>query len=225
MKHAGSRLHQAYERLLEAYGPQSWWPGQSPFEIVVGAVLTQNTAWKNVEQAIENLRDNGLLEPQALFALALDELAEVIRPSGYYRVKARRLMNLVRVIVERHDGSLDAMLAQPQDQLREELLCINGVGPETADSILLYAAERPSFVVDAYTARVLKRHGWIEPEADYYAIKEHFEQALPSDAALYNEYHALIVRVGKNHCRKSPRCEGCPLETMLPPAGPCDDLL
>jgi endonuclease-3 related protein len=186
----------------------------------VGAVLTQNTAWKNVELAIENLREAGLLEPRKLLDAGAEELAELIRPSGYYRLKAQRLRNLVRLIVERYDGSLEAMFARPLDELREELLGVNGIGPETADSILLYAGNRPTFVVDAYTARVLKRHGWIEAEADYYAIKEHFEQNLEADAALFNEYHALIVRLGKDYCRKQPRCEGCPLEPMLPAGGP-----
>jgi endonuclease-3 related protein len=213
-------LAEAYDRLLAAFGPQHWWPGQTRFEIVVGAVLTQNTAWKNVELAIENLREAGLLEPRKLLDAGAEELAELIRPSGYYRLKAQRLRNLVRLIVERYDGSLEAMFARPLDELREELLGVNGIGPETADSILLYAGNRPTFVVDAYTARVLKRHGWIEAEADYYAIKEHFEQNLEADAALFNEYHALIVRLGKDYCRKQPRCEGCPLEPMLPAGGP-----
>ncbi|MEQ8786666.1 MAG: endonuclease III domain-containing protein [Pirellulaceae bacterium] len=220
--HSGSVLHDAYQRLLAAYGPQHWWPGDSPFEIVVGAVLTQNTAWKNVELAIENLRENALLEPRAMFALDVGELAELIRPSGYYRLKAQRLRNLLRVIVEDFDGSLEEMLAQPLDELREQLLRVNGIGPETADSILLYAAAKPTFVVDAYSARVLKRHGWIEPEADYYAIKECFEQQVPADVGLYNEYHALIVRVGKAHCGKKPNCEACPLHALLPESGPCD---
>lgn len=189
---------------------------------MVGAVLTQNTAWTNVEKAIDNLRDAGALEPRALLALDAEQLPELIRPSGYYRLKARRLRNLVRLIVEHFDGSLDALFAQPLDVLREQLLTINGIGPETADSIVLYAADRPTFVIDAYTARVLKRHGWIEPEADYYALKQCFEEALPADAVLFNEYHALLVKVGKSHCRKQPKCEGCPLESLLPASGPLE---
>jgi endonuclease-3 related protein len=209
-------LQEAYDRLFAAFGPQRWWPGESPFEVIVGAVLTQNTAWKNVEQALENLREAGLLEPRAMLSAGSEELAELIRPSGYYRLKARRLLNLVRMIVERYDGSLATMFAQPLDELRRQLLEVNGIGPETADSILLYAGNLPTFVVDAYTARVLKRHGWIDPEADYYAIQEHFLHGLPTDAALFNEYHALLVRVGKDYCRKQPRCEDCPLAPLLP---------
>lgn len=187
---------------------------------MVGAVLTQNTSWKNVSRAIENLRAADVLDPHRLYALDVHELAELIRPAGYYRLKARRLRNLLELIVERYDGSLEAMFARDLDSLREELLSVNGVGPETADSILLYAAEKPTFVVDAYTHRVLTRHGWIEPEADYHRIKDFFEEQVPADVALYNEFHALLVRVGNQHCRRRPKCEGCPLESLLPECGP-----
>jgi endonuclease-3 related protein len=211
-----------YEHLFAAYGPQHWWPGETPLEVLVGAVLTQNTAWKNVELAIANLREVGVLSPSALYALSPEELAELIRPAGYYRVKAARLRNLLRLVVEKYDGSLDAMFATGLEALREELLGVNGIGPETADAILLYAGNLPTFVIDAYTARVLKRHGWIEPEADYYAMKEHFESSLPRDVQLFNEYHALIVQVGKNHCGRTPKCAGCPLESLLPESGICE---
>jgi endonuclease III related protein len=210
-------LREVYERLLRAFGPQKWWPGDSPFEIIVGAVLVQNTAWRNVERAIENLRDAGLMQPQALYTLPEKELAELIRPAGYYQVKARRLRNLLRLVVERYDGSLDAMFRTDLETLREELLSVSGIGPETADAILLYAAEKPTFVVDTYTHRVLARHGWIGYDAGYHDIKDHFESSLPADAALYNEYHALMVRLGKDYCRKSgPMCEACPLVDLLP---------
>ncbi len=208
-----------YDRLFAAYGPQHWWPGETPLEVLVGAVLTQNTSWKNVERAIANLRDAGALSPAALFALSAEELAELIRPAGYFRVKAARLRNLLQLVVEKYDGSLDAMFTVGLETLREELLSVSGVGPETADAILLYAAKLPTFVIDAYTARVLKRHGWIEPEADYYAMKDHFESSLPHDEQLFNEYHALLVQVGKHHCSRTPQCSGCPLESLLPEGG------
>lgn len=213
-------LNLAFDRLLAHFGPQSWWPGGSRFEIIVGAVLVQNTSWKNVERAIANLRDAGVLAPTALAKLATEELEELIRPAGYYRVKTRRLRNLVAWLLERFGGSLDRMFATPLDQLRQQLLAVSGIGPETADSILLYAGDLPTFVVDAYTHRVLARHGWIDPEADYYQIKELCEENLPADARLFNEYHALLVQVGKEFCRKTPCCEGCPLENLLPDGGP-----
>jgi endonuclease III related protein len=213
-------LRDVYERLLSAFGPQKWWPGESPFEIVVGAVLVQNTAWRNVERAIQNLRDAGVMQPRALYALPEAELAELIRPAGYFQVKARRLRNLLRLIVEQYDGSLEAMFSTDLASLREELLSVNGIGPETADAILLYAAEKPTFVVDTYTHRVLARHGWIDYEAGYHDIKDHFESSLPADAALFNEYHALLVRLGKEYCRKTgPKCEACPLVVLLPASG------
>ncbi len=209
-------LDEVYQRLYEAYGPQEWWPGQSSFEVVVGAMLVQNTAWRNVEKAIQNLRDADLLEPVALYEVPPDELQELIRPAGYFRVKVQRLRNVLHYIIERHKGSLDSMFAMEVESLRGELLAINGIGPETADSIILYGAEKPIFVVDAYTNRVFKRHGWIEYESDYHAVQDHFHAGLERDVALYNEYHALIVRVGHLHCRKKPKCDECPLFDLLP---------
>jgi len=215
-------LKEMFDRLYAAYGPRHWWPGESPFEVLIGAVLVQNTSWQNAEKAIDRLRRDDLLEPHALHAVPLEELEELIRPAGYYRIKARRLRSLLHFLVERYDGSLEAMFQTGLADLREELLKIKGVGPETADSILLYAGGLPVFVVDAYTHRVLARHGWIGFDADYYQIQDHFFSGLPQDAALYNEYHALLVEVGKQHCRKQPRCEGCPLAAMLPPGGPLE---
>ncbi len=212
-------LLEVYRRLFEAYGPQRWWPGETPLEVVVGAVLVQNTAWRNVERAIEHLREAGALSIDRLHALAPEELAELIRPAGYYRVKAKRLRNLLRLIVERFDGSLETMFEAPPDALREELLGVNGIGPETADGILLYAGGVPVFVVDAYALRVAARHGWIDFDTDYHALQDFFTGGLPADAALFNEYHALLVRVGKAHCGKTPRCEGCPLAELLPEGG------
>lgn len=214
-------LHEAYERLFSAYGPQSWWPAESPFEVIIGAVLTQNTSWNNVEKAIANLRSNDLLDPLALYRIPVAELEELIRPAGYFRLKAQRLHNLLQWLIDRYDGSLDAMFSTNLGELREQLLAVSGIGPETADSILLYAGNLPTFVVDTYTYRVCSRHGWIDFQSDYHEIKEHFESVLAQDARLYNEYHALLVRVGKEHCRKQrPICEGCPLQPLLPEGGP-----
>mgnify|MGYP001308225243 CR=1 FL=1 len=215
-----SNLLQIFERLHTAFGPQQWWPGESPLEVMVGAVLMQNTAWTNVERAIENLRDAGLVSPEALYALSEKELSELIRPAGYYHVKARRLRTLLRLVIEEYDGSLDAMFATDLATLREQLLGVSGIGPETADAILLYADNKPTFVVDTYTHRILARHGWIGYDADYHEIKDHFEISLPPDERLYNEYHALLVRLGKEFCRKtSPKCEACPLADLLPASG------
>ena len=162
-----AKLTLVYDRLLAAFGPQHWWPGESPFEVMVGAVLVQNTSWRNVERAIANLRDADLMEPRTLYSLAESELAELIRPAGYFQVKARRLHNLLRLVVDEYDGSLEAMFRTDLATLRAELLGTSGIGPETADAILLYAAGRPTFVVDTYTHRILARHGWIGYDADY----------------------------------------------------------
>jgi endonuclease-3 related protein len=215
-----TKLLEAYERLLAALGPQHWWPGDSPFEIMVGAVLVQNTAWRNVERAVANLRDAGVMEPRAMYALSPDELSELIRPAGYFQVKCRRLRNLLRFVIERYDGSLEARFGTDLATLREQLLAIHGIGPETADAILLYAAGKPTFVVDTYAHRVLARHGWIDYGAGYHDIKDYCESHLPADARLYNEYHALLVRVGKDYCRRSvAKCAACPLADLLPDSG------
>jgi endonuclease-3 related protein len=210
----------AYHRLLDHFGPQHWWPGDSPFEIMVGAVLVQNTSWKNVEKAIGNLKQADVLSPRALHELAFEELEELIRPAGTFRVKARRLKNLLDRLFDEFDGSLEALFALDADSLRERLLSIHGIGPETADSILLYAAGKPVFVVDAYTKRVLARHAWIEMEAGYDRLTERFEEDMEPEARTCNEYHALLVRLGKEYCRKVPQCRGCPLEPLLPEGGP-----
>lgn len=207
-----ARLRAFYDALLAAYGPQHWWPGETPLEVIVGAVLTQNTAWTNVERAIANLKAADALDWHRLHRMSHAQLAELIRPAGYFNIKAKRLKNLVKWIVDRFDGDLDAMFALPTSTLREELLSINGIGRETADSILLYAGRHTTFVVDAYTARILKRHGLIDDEADYEIIKDVFESHLPADEPLFNEYHALLVQVGKRCCRpRDPRCDECPL--------------
>ncbi|MHC4180414.1 MAG: endonuclease III domain-containing protein [Planctomycetota bacterium] len=216
-------LKKVYQRLFDALGPQHWWPGDSPFEVMVGAVLVQNTNWQNVKKAIDNLQQADLLDPHALYEVPTDELEELIRPSGYFRIKARRLHNLLEFFVGRYDGSIEAMFGTDLASLREELLGVGGIGPETADSILLYAGGLAVFVIDTYTHRVLARHGWIGFDADYHAIQDYFQGSLPEDPALYNEYHALLVRLGKDYCRKSsPRCEQCPLAELLPDGGPLE---
>jgi endonuclease-3 related protein len=210
-------LMDVFGRLLMRFGPQHWWPGDSPLEVMVGAVLTQNTAWPNVEKAIRGLKEKGDLSLGCLLRIPEETLAELIRPCGYFRIKARRLRNLLTLAAQRGKGDLEAFLSLPTGELREALLSVSGIGPETADSILLYAAGRPVFVVDAYTRRVLSRHGWIPPEAKYDEVQALFMERLPRDSFLYNEYHALFVALGKRHCRPTPRCYGCPLEDLLPP--------
>lgn len=214
-------LKEVYRRLFEAFGPQHWWPGDTAFEMIVGAILTQNTSWANVERAIHNLREADLLDPRALYEVPVEELEDLIQPAGYFRIKARRLRSLIEFLVDRYDGSLDAMFQTPLPELREALLGVHGVGPETADSILLYAGHLPSFVVDTYTHRIFSRHGWIDFEADYHQIKDYIEGELPQDVPLYNEFHALLVRLGKDYCHKSkPKCSECPLRKFLPKGGP-----
>lgn len=210
---------EVYRTLLNALGPQQWWPAESPFEVMVGAMLVQNTAWKNVEYAIRNLRDAGLLDPHRLSAVAEPELAELIRPAGYYRLKAKRLRHLVEYFVTRFDGSIDAMRAVPTDVLREELLAVHGIGPETADSILNYALDKSALVVDAYTHRIWTRHGWIDPDSDYHALQAEVARGVPDDPQTYNEMHALLVNVGHHWCKRTPKCEGCPLQQLLPASG------
>lgn len=203
-----------YDRLFRRYGPQGWWPARTRTEVVVGAILTQNTAWSNVERAIDNLRQARVLTWRALRDLPERELTELIRPSGTYEVKAKRLGSFVRYLWENHNGSLRSLLIGELKTARRRLLSIHGIGPETADAILLYAGNRPTFVVDAYTRRILRRHHLCHEKADYETVRRLFHAALPADPRLFNEYHALLVAVGKNHCRKSARCEGCPLEEM-----------
>jgi endonuclease-3 related protein len=211
--------HQIYRRLLEALGPQHWWPGDSPWEVMIGAVLVQNTSWKNVERAIENLREANLIEPHRLLAVSPEELAELIRPAGYYRLKTKRLRSLLEFVVDEYGGSLDALRSADMHQLREALLGVHGIGPETADSILLYALEQPALVVDTYTHRVFARHGWIDYDADYHRLQEHLTSELPVDVALYNELHALLVNMGHHFCRRRPKCDKCPLVELLPEGG------
>ncbi len=200
-----------YETLYKALGPQHWWPGETPEEVIVGAILTQNTAWVNVERAIDNLKRAKCLTLRALHDIDEGKLAKLIRPSGYFRLKAKRLKAAVRWIAENYDGDLGAMFAQDPARLREELLGVYGLGPETVDSILLYAGGVTTFVVDTYTTRILRRHFLLDDAASYDETKELFEANLPAEAALFNEYHALLVAVGKDYCKPKARCDSCPL--------------
>ncbi len=218
-----SDLARYYDILLEHFGPSNWWPAQSPFEVVLGVVLTQNTSWNNVEKALENLRNCGPLTPGFIWGMSTAALEAAIRPSGFYTQKSKRLRNVLAYLAEKagqdappDDPSLAWLRNGDLPALREELLGIKGIGRESADSILLYALEKPSFVVDAYTYRILHRHGFVGEESDYAEMQDLLTSALPPDVAIYNEYHALIVRAGKNFCRKSkPLCHACPLKDYL----------
>jgi len=207
-------LSEIYQLLFERFGHQHWWPGDTQFEIITGAVLTQNTSWTNVEKAIANLKSADRLSPEKLYHLDISQLAELIRPAGYYNIKAKRLKSFVNWLFENYDGKLSNLQSLDTNRLRAELLAIKGVGRETADSILLYAFDRPTFVVDAYTARIVFRHGLIGPDTDYEQLRELFESSLPPDTHLFNEYHALLVRAGKEFCRPKARCTKCPLEKL-----------
>jgi endonuclease-3 related protein len=237
-------LRDYYAALVTAWGPQDWWPARSRFEVIVGAYLTQNTAWTNVERALRNLRGAGLLNVEGIREVPLRRLEKLVRPAGYFRQKAQRLKTFVRWLDRRYGGSLDRMFAGPTAELRAELLALNGVGPETADSILLYAGGHPVFVVDAYTRRVLARHGLLPENAPYEEVRSLFESTLAEfnaptgvrmgfsgerrrhkfvvrraapAARIYDEYHALLVQTAKRHCAKpAPRCDGCPLQPFLP---------
>lgn len=207
-------LLQIYDALFAFYDPQNWWPGDSPFEVAVGAILTQNTNWSNVEKAIANLKQANLLSPTALHAISEEQLAALIRPAGYFNIKAERLKAFLDFLAERYQRSMTKMRRQGVGLLRQELLGVKGVGPETADSILLYALGKPVFVIDAYTKRVLSRHGIMDHAASYEAYQELFHNALDKEVRLFNEYHALLVMTGKDFCKPAPRCGRCPLEGM-----------
>ncbi|MUM78230.1 endonuclease III domain-containing protein [Pseudodesulfovibrio sp. F-1] len=205
-----------YEAMHAALGPSRWWPGDTPFEIAVGAILTQNTNWGNVEKAIANLKARELLSARAMLALDPAELAGLIRPAGYYNIKTARLRNFLFFLKDEAAFEIESLKVHVLDELRDKLLAVSGIGPETADSILLYALEMPTFVVDAYTHRLMRRHGLVHDEIDYHELRALFMDALPEDVALYNEYHALIVRTGKEWCRKKTGlCAACPLQPFL----------
>jgi endonuclease III related protein len=205
-------LHELYHKLYHAFGPQNWWPGDTPFEVAVGAILTQNTNWGNVEKAIFNLKKQGLLSAKTIHEMPPDDLALLIKPAGYFNIKAKRLKSFIDFLMNDFHGSMKRMKTVDMHSLRDKLLNVNGIGPETADSILLYALEKPVFVIDAYTKRVLSRHDIIEHDRSYEDFQELFHSSLQTDVQLFNEYHALFVKVGKTFCkRKAPLCNECPL--------------
>ena len=202
-------LPDIYQRLLGRFGPQHWWPADEPFEVIVGAILTQSAAWGNVEKAIVNLRGVGALSPRALRELPRPKLAALIHPCGYYNAKALKLKAFALWLGNHYDDDLDRLFALDADDLRQQLLAVHGVGPETADSIILYAAGKPVFVIDAYTRRIISRLGLAPEKESYAAYQRFFMDNLPSDAKLFNEYHALLVCLGKNVCRRQPLCAEC----------------
>ena len=209
------RLKFIYQKLYSSFGSQRWWPADTPFEVMTGAILTQNTNWLNVEKAINNLKKYKLLQPHRLSRLPHKRLAALIRPAGYYNIKAKRLKNFLNFFIKHYNGSFKKMSRSVLPYLRQQLLSVNGIGPETADSILLYALSKPVFVVDAYTKRILLRHHFISADADYDKIQNLFMKNLDSRVKLFNEYHALLVKLGKEFCLKNkPKCNSCPLKSI-----------
>ena len=211
MNPAGKELLRVYTRLRKVYGPQRWWPAKTRFEVIIGAILTQNTAWSNVEKAIKKLKDSGLLSHEAIRNARPGTLERAIKSAGYFNVKAGRIKNFVRFLYDAYGGSLSRMAGGNTADLRTALLSVNGIGPETCDSILLYAFKRPVFVVDAYTKRIFARYGLFREGVSYGEVQSFFMDNLPKSERLYNEYHALIVRHAKEHCRTRPRCRACHL--------------
>jgi endonuclease-3 related protein len=207
-----SKLNSIYHKLFTCFGPQYWWPGETPFEVAVGAILTQNTNWTNVEKAINNLKNSGKLNLKAMRGIDIDELASLIRPAGYFNVKAKRLKNFIALLADEYKGSMKIMKREDLYVIREKLLLVNGIGPETADSIMLYALEKPVFVIDAYTKRILSRHNIMDHDSSYNEFQELFQSQFQKNVCFYKEYHALLVHLAKNYCRTKPACAGCPLE-------------
>lgn len=204
-------LMELYNKLYSFYGPQRWWPGETPFEVAVGAILTQNTNWSNVEKAVSNLKNHNILNAKDMHKVSIGRLASLIRPSGYYNLKAKRLKSFINFIFEEYDYSMARMKEGQTLSLRKKLLAVNGIGQETADSILLYALDKPVFVIDLYTKRILSRHDLMSMNSSYEDYQNLFHRELDKDVRLFNEYHALVVRVGKEHCSARPRCAECPL--------------
>lgn len=209
-------LGRYYLRLLEAFGPQGWWPAETRLEVILGAILTQNTAWRNAALAIARLRDAGMIDRARLSAVRPGRLQSLIKPAGFFRQKARTIQGFLLWLNEAHGGSLDRMFAGPADRLRADLLRLKGLGPETVDAVLLYAGRKPFFVADAYTRRVLARHGILAHDAGYHEAQRAIHHGLERDSDVYNEFHALLVEVGKQYCRRQEaRCGSCPLEALL----------
>jgi len=205
-------LMKIYRTLYKAYGPRHWWPGETPFEVMVGAILTQNTSWGNVEKAIQKLKGKRILDPEGIYYLKKSQLASLIKSSGYYRIKANRLKSFVDFLFDKYGGDIQKMGREELGELRDKLLGVKGIGPETADSILLYGLGKSIFVVDAYTKRILSRHRLISEKGSYEEVQNLFMDHLPHDEKLFNEYHALFVHLGKTLCKKIPKCDICPLE-------------
>lgn len=212
----GELLRELYQKMWDALGPQGWWPGETPFEVALGAILTQNTNWGNVARAVERLQERDLLVPGALKELPVAELAQLIKPAGYYNIKADRIRHFLEFLGSRYQDSMSLMAEEDLEVLRPALLAIKGIGPETADSILLYALHKPTFVVDAYTFRILSRHHLVPEACSYEELRGWFMDRLPADVALYQEFHALLVRLGKEYCRPRPNCPPCPLHGWPP---------
>ncbi len=208
-------LPEIYNTLLNHFGHRGWWPGDTPLEIIIGAILTQNTSWKNVEKAICSLKKEKILSYQGFQSIPVERLAALIRSSGYYNQKARKIKAFIAFLQDRYSGSLARMFREDTPALREKLLTVKGIGPETADSILLYAGDHPVFVVDLYTYRILTRHEWVEEGIDYSAMQAYFEERLPRDVALFKDFHAQLVAVGNTFCRKKAKCGACPLKSYL----------
>lgn len=207
-------LIEIYKKLYNAFGPQHWWPGDTPFEIAVGAILTQNTNWGNVEKAIDNLKKEKALSAKAIHNMPISKLASLIMPAGYFNIKAKRLKEFINFLMNDYHGSMERMKKEEINSLRHKLLSVNGIGPETADSIMLYALDKPIFVIDAYTKRVLSRHKILGHDESYEKFQGLFHSSLKKDMQLFNEYHALFVRVGKIFCKTKPICKECPLNGL-----------
>lgn len=213
----GEALRQYYAKLLRELGPQGWWPARTRLEVILGAILTQNTAWQNAALALRNLRQAGLLRGLKLRKASRVKLESCIRPAGFYRQKAETIQNFLEWLERAYNGSLAALFARPGAEIRGQLLELRGLGPETVDAILLYAGRQPYFVADAYTRRILARHELVPENAEYGLVQEFLHRHLPADQALFNEFHALLVEVAKQHCKRElPRCEACPLRKFLP---------
>ncbi len=212
----GEILNRFYTTLLTSFGPQGWWPARTRWEVICGAILTQNTTWRNATLALKNLRRAGVLTRQRMRQTPLEDLEVLVRPAGFYRQKARALHNIANWIEQAHKGSLDALFAQGADRARSQLLALTGIGPETADAILLYSGRHPVFVADAYTRRILSRHGFLPPTADYDSTQQFLHQQLPREEGLFNEFHALLVEAAKRFCHRNVmHCEECPLDKFL----------
>ncbi|HIE34134.1 MAG TPA: endonuclease III domain-containing protein [Candidatus Altiarchaeales archaeon] len=208
------KLMQIYQRLLERFGKQNWWPAETEFEVIVGAILTQASNWNNVERAINNLKSSNLMSAESIRKTDIEEISNLIRPVGYYNEKSRKLKIFVNFLYERYEGNLTKLFELDTEKLRRELLSVWGIGQETADSIILYAANKPTFVIDAYTKRIMSKLGFATEDTTYHDLKKFFELRIPNDIRIYKEFHALLVELGKNYCKVKPRCDICPLNDM-----------